>query len=110
MQSVTIVSPKVSRGIGTALTQVGGYSPASSAIVSGLCVANVSAGAVNVTITVYDGANDTNLVFATPCAIGDSILLGADWFKFNLVSGWSIRVKSSVAASVDASMFVSEFT
>jgi hypothetical protein len=110
MQSVTIVSPKVSRAIGTSLTQVGGYSPASSAIVSGLSVANTSAGAVNVTITVFDGTNDTNLVFATPCAVGDSILLGADWFKFNLVAGWSIRVKSSVAASVDAAMFVSEFT
>lgn len=110
MQSVTIVSPKVSRAIGTAFTQVGGYSPASSAIVSGLCVANISAGIVNVTITVFDGTNDTNMVFATPCGIGDSILLGADWFKFNLIAGWSIRVKSSVAASVDASMFVSEFT
>lgn len=110
MQSVTIVSPKVSRAIGTAFTQVGGYSPASAAIVSGLCVANISAGIVNVTITVFDGTNDTNMVFATPCGIGDSILLGADWFKFNLIAGWSIRVKSSVAASVDASMFVSEFT
>jgi len=110
MQSVTIVSPKVSRGIGTSLTQVGGYSPASSAIVSGLSVANTSGAAVNVTITVFDGTNDTNLVFATPCAVGDSILLGADWVKFNLVAGWSIRVKSSAAASVDAAMFVSEFT
>lgn len=110
MQTVTIVSPKVSRNIGTALTQVGAYSPASSAIVTGLSVCNTSAGIVNVTVTVFDGTNDTNLVFNTPCAVGDSVLLGADWFKFTLVAGWSIRVKSSVATSVDAAMFVSEFT
>jgi len=110
MQTVTIVSPKVSRAIGTVLTQIGGYTPASSAIATGLSVCNISAGAVNVTVTVYDGANDTNLAFSTPVAIGDSLLLGADWFKFTLVNGWSIRVKSSVAASVDATMFVSEFT
>lgn len=110
MQSVTIVSPKVSRSIGTAFTQVGAYSPASSAIVTGLSVCNTTGASVNVTITVFDGTNDTNLVFATPCGVGDSILLGADWFKFTLVAGWSIRVKSSAATSVDAAMFVSEFT
>lgn len=110
MQTVTIVSPKVSRAIGTAFTQVGAYTPASSAIATGLSVCNISGAIVNVTVTVFDGTNDTNLVFATPVAVGDSLLLGADWFKFILVNGWSIRVKSSAAASVDAAMFVSEFT
>lgn len=110
MQSTTVVSPKVSRAVGTALTAIGGYSPASAAIVSGIIVANTSAGAVNVTVTVFDGANDTNLCFATPVAVGDSLIVGGEWFKATLVSGWSIRVKSSVAASVDASMFVTEFS
>lgn len=110
MQTVTIVSPKVSRAVGTALTQIGGYTPASSAIATGVSVCNISAGIVNVTVTLFDGTNDTNLVFNTPCAVGDSILVGAEWFKFTLVNGWSIRVKSSVAASIDAAMFVSEFT
>jgi hypothetical protein len=110
MQSTTIVSPKVSRAVGTSATQVGAYSPASSAIVTGLSVCNISGAAVNVTVTVFDGTNDTNLAFATPVAVGDSLLLGADWFKFTLISGWSIRVKSSAAASVDAAMFVTEFT
>lgn len=110
MQSVTIVSPKVSRSIGTSFVQVGAYSPASSAIISGLSVCNTSGASVNVTITVFDGTNDTNLTFATPVAVGDTLLLGADWFKFTLVAGWSIRVKSSVATSIDAAMFVSEFT
>jgi hypothetical protein len=110
MQTSTIVSPKVSRGIGTALTQVGAYSPATSCVVTGLCVANISGASVNVTVTVYDGTNDTHLTLATPVAAADSLLLGAEWFKFTLVSGWSIRVSSSVASSVDASMFVTEFT
>mgnify|MGYP001616043135 CR=1 FL=1 len=65
---------------------------------------------MNVTVTVFDGANDTNLAFAAPVAAGDSLVMGGEWFKFTLVAGWSIRVKSSAAASVDASMFVTEFT
>src|SRR6267142_3420142 len=108
MQSTTIVAPKVSRNIGTAFTQIGAYSPAAStgAIVTGIIVANISAAAVNVTVTLFDGANDTNLAFATPVAIGDSLVVGGEWFKATLVNGWSIRVKSSAATSVDASMFV----
>lgn len=110
MQSVTIVSPKVSRSIGTSFTAVGAYSPAGSAMVSGLTVANTSGAAINVTVTVYDGTNDTNIAFGTPVAVGDTLVVGGDWFKFSLVAGWSIRVKSSAAASCDAAMFVSEFT
>lgn len=110
MQTATIVSPKVSRAIGTALTAVGAYTPASGgAIVAGLVVCNTSAAAVNVTVTVFDGTNDTNLVFARPVAVGDSLVLGGDVFKMVLVNGWNIRVKSSAATSVDASMFVTEF-
>lgn len=111
MQTTTIVTPKVSRAVGTALTAIGGYTPAGAigAIIMGIVVANISAGSVNVTVTVFDGANDTNLVFARPCAIGDSVVLGGDILKAALVNGWNIRVKSSVAASVDASMFVTEF-
>jgi hypothetical protein len=110
MQTSTIVSPKVSQNIGTALTQVGGYSPANSCVITGLSVANTSAAAVNVTITVYNGTTDTNIVFGTVVPVAGTLLLGAEWFKFTLVSGWSIRVKSSAAASVDAAMFVTEFT
>lgn len=110
MQTSTIVAPKVSQNIGTALTAVGGYSPANSAIVTGLSVCNTSAAAVNVTVTVYNGTTDTNIVFGSAVPVGGTLLLGADWFKFNLISGWSMRVKSSAAASVDAAMFVTEFT
>ena len=79
-------------------------------MVSGLTVANISGASINVTVTVFDGTNDTNIAFATPVAIGDTLVVGGDWFKFNLVAGWSIRVKSSAATSCDAAMFVSEFT
>lgn len=112
MQTTTIVTPKVSRAVGTSLTAIGGYSPAAStgAIVAGISVANISGVVVNITVTVFDGANDTNIVFAKPTAIGDSVILGGDIFKAALVNGWNIRVKSSVAASIDATMFVVEFT
>ena|SRR5882724_5079710 len=110
MQVATIVSPKVSRAIGTALTQVGGYSPASSAIVSCIVVCNTSGAAVTVQVTVFDGANDTNLAFNAPVAVGDSLVLGGGTLKIMLVSGWSIRVKSSAVTSVDATLGVTEFT
>lgn len=111
MQTTTIVAPKVSRAIGTAATSVGAYSPAGAigAIISGLVVANTSAGQILVTVTVFDGTNSTNLCFQTPVAIGDSLPLGGSEFKMNLVNGWFIQVKSSVAASCDATMFVTEF-
>lgn len=110
MQSVTIVSPKVSRSIGTAFVQVGAYSPASSAIVACIIVANTSGAAVTVTVTVFDGTNDTNLAFNAPVAVGDSLVLGGENLKIMLVTGWSIRVKSSAATSVDATLSVTEFT
>lgn len=112
MQTTTIVAPKVSRAVGTAFTQLGGYSPAGSigAIVSSLVCANLTAGLILVTVTLFDGTNDTSLAFSAPVAVGDSIMVGGADAKFTLVNGWSIRVKSNVAASVDASMCVAEFT
>ncbi len=112
MQVATIVSPKVSRSIGTALTQVGGYTPAGAtgAIVSCISVCNTSGAAVTVQVTVFDGANDTNLAFNAPVAVGDSLVLGGGLLKVTLVNGWSIRVKSSAVTSVDAVVSVTEFT
>lgn len=112
MQTSAIVTPKVSRSIGTSFVAVGGYTPAGSigAIISGLVIANTLGGLVNVTVTLYDGTNDTNLMLARPCNGGDSIVLGGDIFKALLVNGWFIRVKSSIIGSLDASMFVVEVT
>lgn len=110
MQSVTNVAPKVSRAVGTAFTQIGAYSPASSCIVAGIIATNITAGAILVTVTAFDGTNDTNMAFQAPVAVGDSLVLGGENFKLILVAGWSVRVKSSVASSVDAVMSVAEFT
>lgn len=110
MQTSTIVSPKVSRAVGTAFTAIGAYTPPTAAIIMGVSVCNISGAACTVTVTVYDGANDTNIAFATPLAAGDTLVLGSNEFRGALVNGWNIRVKSSVAASVDAAMFVTEFT
>lgn len=110
MQSVTVVSPKVSRNVGTSVVQIGGYSPASSAIVTSLMVANTSGGTILVKVSLYDGANDTYLAFNMPIAVGDSLSIGGEWAKFTLIAGWSIRVISNTATSCDASMCVTEFT
>ncbi len=71
---------------------------------------NTSGAAVTVQVTVFDGANDTNLAFNAPVAIGDTLVLGGENLKIMLVSGWSIRVKSSAVTSVDAVLGVTEFT
>lgn len=112
MQSTTIVSPKVSRAVGTALTAIGAYTPAGAtgAIVMGVSVCNISGAAITVQVTVFDGANDTSICFNAPVAIGDTLVLGSNEFRGALVNGWNIRVKSSAAASIDAVMFVTEFT
>lgn len=109
MQTSTLVSPKVSRSIGTSLTQVGGYTPATSAIVTGLTVANTTGSSVTCQVTIFDGTNDTNIVPSSrPIAAGDTLILGGSDFKAILVNGWSIRVRSSAVTSLDAVLFVIE--
>jgi hypothetical protein len=112
MQSTTIVAPKVSRAVGVAATAIGGYTPAGAtgAIVTSLVCANITAGQILVTVDLFDGTNATRLALATPVAVGDSLMVGGADAKFTLVNGWSIRVTSNTAASVDASMCVTEFT
>lgn len=112
MQNVAIVAPKVSRNIGVAATQIGGYSPAAgvSAIVSSLTVCNTNTSVVNVKVSLFDGTNDTYVAFNAPVAVGDTLMIGGADAKFTLLNGWSIRVLSTIATSVDAAMCVTEFS
>lgn len=109
MQSTTIVAPKVTRAQGVSLAAIGAYSPASSAIVSSLVLANITGSPITVTCTLFDGTNDTRLVLNAPVAVGDSLMVGGADAKFTLVAGWSIRAAASVASGIDASMCVTEF-
>lgn len=112
LQTTTIIAPQVSRAVGTAPVAIGGYTPpgASGAIVSSIIACNISAGGILVTVDLFDGTNATRLAFGTPVGVGDSLVLGGENLKVLLVNGWNVRVTSSVAASVDASMAVTQFT
>lgn len=112
MQVTTIIAPQVSRAIGTSPTAIGGYTPpgASGAIVSCISICNIIGATISVFIDVFDGSNATRLAFGTPIASGDALVLGGDTLKLLLVNGWTVRVTSNTAASVDAVMSVTQFT
>jgi hypothetical protein len=103
---------KVSRDIGTALTAVGSYTVGASTqtTVIGLTVANTSASAVSIDVTLNDGANDTYLVKDAPVPVGGALVPIGGNQKVVLITGDSIKVNSSAASSVDAVLSILEIT
>ena len=103
---------KVSRDIGTALTAVGSYTVGASTqtTVIGLTVANTSASAVSINVTLNDGANDTYLVKDAPVPVGGALVPIGGNQKVVLITGDSIKVNSSAASSVDAVLSILEIT
>ena len=103
---------KVSRDIGTALTAVGSYTVGASTqtTVIGLTVANTSASAVSIDVTLNDGANDTYLVKDAPVPVGGALVPIGGNQKVVLITGDSIKVNSSAASSVHAVLSILEIT
>ena len=103
---------KVSRGVGTALTAVGGYTVGSSTqtTVIGLTVANTSAATINIDVTLNDGSNDTYVVKDAPVPVGGALVPIGGNQKVVLITGDSIKVNSSAASSVDAVLSILEIT
>lgn len=105
---------KFSSGIGTSLTNVGGYSvPADSSttvVVVGLSVANTTGTTVNVEVTLYDGSTDYYIIKDAPVNAGSSLVVVGGDQKIVLEAGHSIRVNSSASSSVDAVMSIMEIT
>ena len=103
---------KVSRDIGTALTAVGSYTVGASTqtTVIGLTVANTSASAVSIDVTLNDGANDTYLDKDAPVPVGGALVPIGGNQKVVLITGDSIKVNSSAASSVDAVLSILEIT
>lgn len=99
------------RGIGTTATDIG------SAVASGvqttligMTLANTTSGVINVTATLNDGTNTTNIVKDAPIPTGGSlVLLGGDQ-KVVLMAGDKIIVTSNTASSVDVIMSFLEIT
>ena len=103
---------KLSRSIGTTLTQVGTYAVPSSTEVTviGLDIANTSSSQVLVDATLNDGSNDTYLIKEAPIPSGGSlVVIGGDQ-KVVLEPTDSIKVKSDTASSVDVVMSILEIT
>jgi len=85
---------KLSRGVGTTATQVGGYTVQASttAVVVGLTIAN------------------TSIVTNAPISSGASLVpIGGDQ-KIVLITGDKIYVQSSAASSIDAILSIMEIT
>ena len=103
---------KVSRGVGTTLTAVGAYTVPSSTSVAavGLTVANISAAAIAVDITLNDGTNDTYIVKSAPIPAGGTLVAVGGEQKVVMNTGDSIKVKSDVAASCDVVLSLLELT
>ena len=103
---------KLSRSIGTSLTQVGSYAVGSNTEVTviGLDIANTSSSQVLVDATLNDGSNDTYLIKEAPIPSGGSlVVIGGDQ-KVVLEPTDSIKVKSDTASSVDLVMSILEIT
>jgi hypothetical protein len=103
---------KLSRSIGTSLTQVGSYAVGSNTEVTviGLDIANTSSSQVLVDATLNDGSNDTYLIKEAPIPSGGSlVVIGGDQ-KVVLEPTDSIKVKSDTASSIDVVMSILEIT
>lgn len=103
---------KLSQSVGTSPTAVGGYTvgAATQVTVIGMSVANTTASPVTVDIQLNDGGTDTYLVKSAPVPVGSSLVLFGGDQKLVMVTGDSVKVSSSAAASVDVVLSILEIT
>ena len=103
---------EISRNICTTLTSVGGYTVGGGVqtTVIGLSVCNTTSSPVTIDVTVNDGSNDAYLLKGAGLGVGQAVaVVGADE-KVVLITGDSIKVRSSSASSVDAVMSILEIS
>ena len=103
---------KLSRGVGTTAAAVGSYTVASSTtvVIVGLTVTNISGSAITANVYINDGAANTSVVTNAPISSGASLVpIGGDQ-KIILLTGDSLYVQSSAAASIDAILSIMEIT
>jgi hypothetical protein len=103
---------KLSQSVGTSLTAVGAYTvgAATQVTVIGMSVSNTTASPVTVDITLSNGGTDTYLIKSGPVPVGSSIVLFGGDQKLVMVTGDSVKVASSAAASVDVVLSILEIT
>jgi hypothetical protein len=105
-------SRKLEQSVGTTPTTVGGYTvgAATQVTVIGMSVANTTGSAVTVDIALNNGATDTFLIKSGPVPVGSALVLFGGDQKLVMVTGDSIKVTSSAAASVDVVLSILEIT
>lgn len=102
---------KTSRSVGTAATNVGGYSvpAATKAVVTKLTCANITGAPITVTVKHRDAAFvETHIVKDATVPAGSSLTVISEGMKLHLEPGQGVTVTSNTAASVDVVMCVVE--
>ena len=103
---------KVSQGIGTSATAIGGYTvgAGTQTTVIGLTCANVTTTAVTVDVILNDGTTDTYIVKGATVPSGGSLVVVGGDQKVVLEPNDSVTVTASTASSVDAIMSILEIS
>ena len=103
---------KVSQGIGTSATAIGGYTvvAGTQTTVIGLTCANVTTTAVTVDVILNDGTNNTYIVKGATVPSGGSLVVVGGDQKVVLEPNDSVTVTASTASSVDAIMSILEIS
>ena len=103
---------KLSRDIGNSAIQIGAYTvpAATTAVVIGLNLTNISGSAITANVYLNDGAANTDILVNGPISSGSSLVAVGGDQKIVLETGDSIYVQSSAASSVDAIMSIMEIT
>ena len=103
---------KLSRSVGTTAEQIGTYTVpgATTAVVIGLTVTNITGSAISANVYINDGVANTSLVTTGPISSGASLVVVGGDQKVVLITGDSIYVQGSAASSIDAVLSIMEIT
>lgn len=107
-----IFKRKLSRDVGNVAVAIGDYTVSSNTtvVVVGLTVCNTVGAAVNASIFINDGVDDTYILKDAPIPGGGSIVaIGGDQ-KVILEAGDSVQVISDATSSLDVTMSIMEIS
>jgi hypothetical protein len=105
-----IFKRKLSRNVGNTAVTIGSYTVDANVttVVVGLTICNITGAAVNSSVYLNDGANDTYLVKNAPIPGGGSLVVVGGDQKVILEAGDSIEVISDVVSSLDVTLSIME--
>lgn len=98
-------SRTTTRAIGTSATALNTAVPAATSwTIYGLSLCNKTAGAISVSMYLFDGTNSTYILYNFNIPAGETLFPFGAVGKCSLITGDQLFVVSSVAASVDVVM------